>query len=339
MPTSASALVRIALPVFIAGIALAPAIRADQPPPAPAPAAPVGGAGTLLVEPDLGGVDPDLLVLPGDVALHGRDQIAWATLFERAFELGLGAPEREMLRTALVRHLRDAGALERQEWLALLDAHEQVMADESAGRDEAVRAALERFRIELDRCLAARQDGELHRTVAQVLGRSRTAVWPGNPPIDGVRADAFMEACTFVAGLGRNERIVLTAGQQQTLEEHLRAQLAGRDVKDREAVREIALLWARVRRSWPSLAAAAKLRARGAAAALVVRLVPGQAPRDEREAPATVPALVAAGEEARRLGGSFTATTNVALNPRHVRHVLRAALEEVGSESTPLARH
>ncbi|MCA9315949.1 MAG: hypothetical protein H6806_00550 [Planctomycetes bacterium] len=333
---------RLSLVVF--GLLLgagAPSVRADEPPPTPAAPAPAPAAPevALLVEPDLGGVDPDVLVLPGDVPLHGRDQIAWATLFERAFELGLGAPERDMLRTSLARHLRDAGSLERQEWLALLDAHEQVMADEHIGRDEAVRAALERFRIELDRCLANRQDGDLHRTVAQVLGRSRTAVWPGNPPVDGVRADAFMEACTFVAGLGRNERIALTNGQQATLEEHLRAQLAGRDVKDREAVREISLLWAHVRRTWPSLSTAAKLRARGAAAALLVRLVPGEAPRDERPVPDTVHDLVAAATEARRLGGPFTATTNVALNPRHVRHVLRAALEEVDSESTPLTRH
>ncbi len=331
--------------LFAAVASFSPPAGADQPPPEPAPApappeavAPSVDASTLFVEPDLGAPDPERIVVPGDVALYGRDQIAFVELFARAFDLGLGAPERERLADALAHHVRDVGPLERQRWLALIDAHEQVDADEAVGRGDAVNAALERFRIDLDALLAVHPEGALQRSVAQVLDLARTATWPGQPPLDGISASAYVEAARFVAGLGRNERIVLTEGQRRTLEEHLRAQLAGRDAKDRDALREVASLWNRVRRTWGTLSPTARLRARGTAAVLLVRLVPNRPSAEDRAVPTVASEILAISSEARGLGGPFTATTNVALNPRHVRHVLRSAFQDVAPEATSLAQ-
>lgn len=322
---------------LLAVTSLGPA-RADVPTDAPAPPAPLTPpAEAPFVQPDLGAFEAAALIVPGNVPLHGRDQTALCGLFERAFALALAAPQRRQLADGLARLMRDAGPLERQSWLALLDAHEQIEADLENGRHAEAQAALEGFRVGLDRALADRRDSDLHRAVAQVLGRSRSVVWPGEPAIDGLRADAYMEAVVFVAALGRNERIVLTEGQAAVLDEHLRAQLAGRDAADREVVRAIAPLWAQVRRTWTTLTPAARLRARCAAASFVVRLVPDGARKVEERSLATSADMLATATEARGLGGPFTAASNVGLNPRHVRRVLRAALDDVEREAAPLA--
>lgn len=288
-------------------------------------------------------VDGGAQLVPGDVPLQVRDRHAFLGLFERAFDFTLPERERASLGAAFVQVFREAGALERQVWLQLVDPYEQVLADELVDRDAAANAALERFRGELDARLAAGQGSAIHAAVSRTLERARAPYWNGVPPIDEMRAASYLEASAFVAVLGRNEAFSLTPGQSSILDESARSALFHRADAERRAVVEVASLWRRVRERWDGLGDVAQDRTRFAAAVLLARLVPPDALRAATSG--VLPVVASRADYATlatatrmRQQGPFSAIVDVARNPRHVAQVLAAVFDaDVAPLLAPLA--
>jgi hypothetical protein len=256
----------------------------------------------------------------GDVLHDGpppllRAQLdAFVDLLEAAFDLSVPASHEQRLRDALEVAYGRGNALSREGFAGLVAPLASLRQRARAGDRAGVEDGLSRFRRALDHAIAAEPQARAHVLVTEILKERQRTAWPGSPPVNGAAAGAWLEIAEFLASLGRNQDVVLTAGQRAELERDLSALLHGRDERVRRRVHEAHRLWSRVKAEWDAADTGRRTALRWAA----VGLLGGLLPEERRIEVHSDGDLRAYARVAASLAGRetpFDAWANVAANP------------------------
>jgi len=254
------------LALLAAALALpvAAGVRADEGP----------RGGEPMYEPRFRAGAPSDSLLLGPPALARGNVHAFVDLFEAAFDLALPAEQEQALRDAIETEYEAFGEAERQ---AFLDLGKDLPALERAaraGERERVLSGIALFRETLSSRLERTPGRASTRVLQAAIARRSQVAWPGDPVVPGTSADAWLELCSFLLRLARNEVEGPTPGQVGALEQLLASELRARPREERLALGAAHRTWLRVKAAWDLADSATRTRMRYGALTLLAGLLP-----------------------------------------------------------------
>ena len=272
---------------------------------------------------------------PSDLLVEGPPDLsrghvhAFVDMFEAAFDLALPAEVEQHLRDALETEFAAASAAEREAFLDLADGIVELRRCARCCNNPSVRRCLRAYRSVIDERLRGAPERPVHRILLHVLERRHTVTWLGRPEVKELAADAYFEAVQFVAGLGRNESLRLSPGQQTALRDYLAGDFRRLPEDVRARIGCSHRLWLHAKARWDRAKDDRRLEMRWAAVRLMARLVP----KAGGHTVAQGPDLPAYAREAERLAAAdrgYDAVTALARNPELLFQALERglALEE-----------
>ena len=210
----------------------------------------------------------------GTLVLSRGHLSAFVDLFESAFDVALPRDTEVLLRKELVTSFRKAGAEDRRAFLALVDNIVEIRRCARCCNGRGVRTCLRLFRGAVDQRLRADPDNPAHRIIQHVLERRHTVVWLGIPEVKDLAAQAYLETVLFIASLGRDEALHLSAGQVSALKDYLDRDLRRLPEKVRDRLARAHREWLLVKARWDRGRDERRLALRWQAVRLMARLVP-----------------------------------------------------------------
>jgi hypothetical protein len=203
---------------------------------------------------------------------------AFVDLLEASFDVALPARAEQDLRDALENEYLASATAAREGFLALVDGIATLRTRARAGETSLVREGLRAFRAAVDERIREAPAAPANVIVTRLLERRHEVLWAGEPPIKGASVDAYIEFAEFVAGLARNEAVVLSPGRRSALQDYLGRDLAKVGTKLRESLARAHRTWLRVKARWDRAKDARRFLMRWEAVKLLARLHPTKPP-------------------------------------------------------------